>query len=409
MARECFLTTSTLAVPVSARVINALHYFERWETLIVTAGFLAVDTFFFFSGFLLYYTLMKQTRNRIIVGVVAVIRRFIRLTVPLFFMIMCMYLLPLIASGPNSKEFYNKFYAEIHKHWWDLLLQVRNWRGDQEKTTLVQVWYLSADFQFFLVGIIVIQKEMASCYDICTVVTSFVLNLCLADIRHKLEALCSSRGRYLQIIQASLWCICLFCGLYCMFMKIEWYRSTERASETRRLLVAFTDRILWSVCVAWFTFSCSTGRGGFVNRFLCWSPFVPLSRLSFGVYLIHSPFYILMYHISRERIFFSHFTLVSQCFAVVVWSYILSYILFIACEGPTGHLEKLVFMPVRRSEDSRSDITKNGVHHNDVNGNMKSIPALSGEQSKSKKYLNEDSLETGIGISENESTECCRL
>ncbi|KAL3181649.1 hypothetical protein MRX96_036561 [Rhipicephalus microplus] len=435
------------------RVINALHYFERWETLIVTAGFLAVDTFFFFSGFLLYYTLMKQTRNRIIVGVVAIFRRFIRLTVPLFFMIMCMYLLPLIASGPNSKEFYNKFYAEIHKHWWDLLLQVRNWRGDQEKTTLVQVWYLSADFQFFLVGIIVIQVfrtkkwlaattfallSLVSCsisaWQIYgTNLKPFVLAVAdtfstVADTLNDYYLLpfyhgvCFFSGcitfllverfgqvKISKIIQASLWCICLFCGLYCMFMKIDWYRSTERASETRRLFVAFTDRILWSVCVAWFTFGCSTGRGGFVNRFLCWSPFVPLSRLSFGVYLVHSPFYILMYHISRERIFFSHFTLVSQCFAVVVWSYILSYILFIACEGPTGHLEKLVFMRVRRSEDSRSDTTKNGVHPNDVNGNTKSIPALSGEQSKSKKYLNEDSLETGIGISENGSTECCRL
>ncbi|KAL1438075.1 hypothetical protein MTO96_010417 [Rhipicephalus appendiculatus] len=365
------------------RVINALHYFERWESLIVIAGFLAVDTFFFF-----------------------------RATIPLFFMIMCMYLLPLIASGPNSKEFYNKFYAEIHKHWWDLLLQVRNWRGDQEITTLVHVWYLSADFQFFLVGIIVIQVFK-------TTVTDTINDYYLLPFYH---GVCFFSGcitfllverfgkvKISKIIQASLWCICLFCGLYCMFMKLEWYRSSERASETRRLFVAFTDRILWSVCVAWFVFTCATDRGGFVNRFLCWSPFVPLSRLSFGVYLIHSPFYILMYHIARERIFFSHFTLVSQCFAVVVWSYILSYFLFIACEGPTGHLEKLVFMPVRRSEDSRSDATKNGVHHNGFNGTAKSITACSDEQSKSNKYMNEDSLEAGIGIAENGSNECCRL
>ncbi|XP_037509533.1 uncharacterized protein LOC119386275 [Rhipicephalus sanguineus] len=117
----------------------------------------------------------------------------------------------------------------------------------------------------------------------------------------------------------------------------------------------------------------------------------------------------MMYHIARERIFFSHFTLVSQCFAVVVWSYILSYFLFIACEGPTGHLEKLVFMPVRRSVDSPSDATKNGVHHNGVNGIPKSLPACTDEQNKSKKYLNEDSLEAGVGITGKDSNECCRL
>uniref|UniRef100_V5IDK1 Uncharacterized protein n=2 Tax=Ixodes ricinus TaxID=34613 RepID=V5IDK1_IXORI len=54
-----------------------------------------------------------------------------------------------------------------------------------------------------------------------------------------------------------------------------------------------------------------------------------------------------MYHIARERIFFSHFTLVSQCFSVLVWSYLLSYLMFIACEAPTGHLEKLIFMRER--------------------------------------------------------------
>lgn len=437
------------------RVINAVHYFEHWETMVVTAGFLAVDTFFFFSGFLLYYTLMKQTRNRLIVAVVAIIRRFIRATVPLFFMIMCMYLLPLIASGPNSKEFYNKFYSEIQKHWWDLLLQVRNWRGDQEIVTLVHVWYLSADFQFFLVGVIVIQMfktrkwlaattfallSLVSCTisawqiygtnlkpfvltvaDTFSTVVDTINNYYLLPFYH---GVCFFSGcitfllverfgkmKISKIIQASLWCISLFCGLYCIFMKIEWYRTTERASETRRLFVAFTDRILWSVCVAWFVFTCATGRGGFVNRFLCWSPFVPLSRLSFGVYLVHSPFFIMMYHIARERIFFSHFTLVSQCFAVVVWSYILSYFLFIACEGPTGHLEKLVFMPVRRSADSPSDATKNGVHHNGVNGVPKSIriPACTDEQNKSKKYLNEDSLEAGVGNTGNDSNEFCRL
>ncbi|KAK8771994.1 hypothetical protein V5799_024760 [Amblyomma americanum] len=140
-----------------SRMLNAVQYFERWETLIVTAGYLAVDTFFFLSGFLLNYTLSRQHRNRAVVTVVAIIRRYVRITVPLFFMLMCMYLLPLIASGPNSKDLYNRFYAEIRKHWWDLLFLMRNWRADQEVTILPHLWYLSIDYQLFLVGVVVIQ------------------------------------------------------------------------------------------------------------------------------------------------------------------------------------------------------------------------------------------------------------
>ncbi|KAH6944363.1 hypothetical protein HPB50_002753 [Hyalomma asiaticum] len=411
------------------RLVNALHYFERWETLIVTAGYLAVDSFFFFSGFLLYYTLSKQKRNRVVVAVVAIIRRYIRATVPLFFMIMCMYLLPLIATGPNSKEFYNRFYAEIRKHWWDLLFQLRNWRADEEVSTMPHLWYLSADYQFFLVAVVIIQVFktkwlIALIFCVLSIVSCGIAawQIYGTNMTPFLVAVASEFGTVMdtlnyyymlpfyhgvcyfsgcltfllvekygkakisKMIQASLWCISLFCGLYCLFMKIEWYRSSERATETKRMFYAFTDRILWSICVAWFVFTCATGRGGVVNRFLSWNGFVPLSRLSFGVYLIHSPFFILMYHIARERVFFSHFTLVSQCFAVVVWSYILSYFLFIACDAPTGHLEKLVFMRERRKELSQAAVVSNGVNHNS-NNNAKDLPVGIIEEGPIKNYF----------------------
>lgn len=142
---------------VFSRMVNNLHYFERWETLIVTAGYLGVDTFFFLSGFLLSYTILKQRKNRAIVFGIAIARRFIRATVPLFFVIMCMYLLPLIARGPDSGTFYDKFYHEVENHWWDILLQVRNLRKEITFSALPQIWYLSTDFQLFLVSLTVIQ------------------------------------------------------------------------------------------------------------------------------------------------------------------------------------------------------------------------------------------------------------
>ncbi|CAN7941203.1 unnamed protein product [Ixodes hexagonus] len=376
-----------------SRMVNALHYFEHWYTLIVTAGYLGVDTFFFFSGFLLYFTLNKQNRNRIIVAIVAVVRRFIRATIPMFFMIMCMYLLPLIASGPDSNEFYTKFYQEMRKHWWDLLFQLRNWTKDMESSTLPHVWYLSTDFQLFLLSVVIIQvfksKKWwaAGIFAVLSVVSCAIsawqvhgndMTPFLVPVTEKLSTLLDTLDNYYilpfyhavcffagcitlllvekyrevkisKLLQAALWCVGLSCGLYNLFMKIDWYRSSNPTSEAGKLFYAFSDRIIWSICVAWITFACSTGRGGILNRFLSWDGFVPLSRLSFGVYLIHSPFYLFMYHIARERIFFSHFTLVSQCFSVLVWSYLLSYLMFIACEAPTGHLEKLVFMRERKN------------------------------------------------------------
>lgn len=215
-----------------------------------------------------------------------------------------------------------------------------------------------------------------------------------------------------KMMQASLWCICLFCGLYCLFMKIEWYSKSERVSETKRLFHAFTDRIFWSVCIACIAFTCATGRGGIVNRFLSWNGFVPLSHLSFGVYLIHYPVFLLTHHVARERIFYSHFTLVSQCFAVVVWSYILSYFLFITCEAPTGHLEKLVFMRERRIGAVCTNSATNGATQNGVSAsNANHLAVGSIATGTIKKFLSGAPTSKGAvaGSEESRSRKCNRF
>lgn len=370
-----------------SRIANALHYFEHWHAVMVTFGYQAVDTFFFLSGFFIYLKLYKENGNRLFVGVMATIRRFIRVTIPTFFMIMCMYLLPLVASGPNSKEYYTRFYDEIRNHWWDLLLLIRNWREDAFIPTLPHLWYLSADFQLFIVSIIVIQTfktkkwlvtltfavlsllfcAIAAWQIYGTIMTPFIVAVTASfsiflDTLNKYysrpfyHGVCFFSGcvtflmtkkygtrKISKVLQCACWCFGLSCGLYCLFMKYDWYRSDGRATEARRMLYAFTDRILWSICLAWFVFACATNRAGPVSRFLSWEGFLPLSRLSFGVYLIHSPFFLVSAHIARERMFYSHYTLVSACFAVVVWCYILAYLMFVASEGPITKLETLIF------------------------------------------------------------------
>ncbi|KAH7982760.1 hypothetical protein HPB52_006941 [Rhipicephalus sanguineus] len=229
------------------------------------------------------------------------------------------------------------------------------------------LWYLSADFQLFVVAVAVIQTFRTVLIDTLT--------------------------QYYEL--PFYHAVCFFSG--CMtfafveqygkatISKLDWNINGERASETKRMVTAFIDRILWSVCIAWFWFTCTTGRGGFVNRFLSWNGFVPLGRLSFGVYLIHLPFYNLMHRISRERRFFSHFVLVSNCFVVLVWSYILSFILAIACELPTAHLEKLVFVQeTKKGGGTTEEPQRQHQVMEEVTGN---IPVISINQHTPKNYF----------------------
>ncbi|KAH6934092.1 hypothetical protein HPB50_020030 [Hyalomma asiaticum] len=76
-----------------------------------------------------------------------------RICVPLFFVIMCLYLLPRVVTGPDAKGGFQKLFDEVDRHWWHMLLQIRNFYENTVYDVLVHTWYLSADFQLYAVAL----------------------------------------------------------------------------------------------------------------------------------------------------------------------------------------------------------------------------------------------------------------
>ncbi|KAL1424874.1 hypothetical protein MTO96_019737 [Rhipicephalus appendiculatus] len=190
-------------------VLNLLNAMREWENMLIPAAFNSVDTFFF-----------------------------LRMCIPLFFIIMWFYLLPRIVDGPDTETFFQRFYADMSEHWWHLLVQIRN---------------------FF-------------------------------ELKRTVPA-------------------------------------TEINMEVK------ADDVFKRP----------------VNKFLSWNAFVPLSKLSYGVYLIHLPLFELMMHSSRERVYFSAFNQGTLYFGVIVWCFVFSYMVFVACEAPTAALDKLIFSRLTKS------------------------------------------------------------
>lgn len=378
-------------------LLNLLIASGEWTYMIPAAGFNSVDTFFFLSGFLLCFTVTKQKRNGPIVFIIDIVRRLIRICVPLFFVIMCLYLLPRMITGPDAKAGFQKLFDEVDRHWWHMLLQIRNFYENTIWDVLLHTWYLSADFQLYVVALatLLILKGQKIALLAAFTVYSFIgcavgawvvarehllpfmifpgplvplLTTTLNEfyIRPYYHAVCFFSGcmtfllmvdfrkaKVTKGMQLACWCLSVSCGLISMFAKMAWYRSPNPVSEAVTLLVAFLDRILWSIFIVWITLACSSGRGGFIGRFLSWNAFVPLSKLSFGVYLIHLPFIQLMLHASKERVYWSMFNLVTLWFGVLVWSLLLSYLTYLACEGPTSKLSSLMFGRVIGRGDAR--------------------------------------------------------
>nr|XP_054924138.1 nose resistant to fluoxetine protein 6-like [Dermacentor andersoni] len=309
---------------------------------------------------------------------------------------MCTYVLPRFVTGPDAIGFFRTLDEEIADTWWALLLQIRNFFQVTERTLLVHLWYLSTDFQLFVLSLLVLlvlkkRKKLA----LATFTVLSVLGCAIATwtatnpnvlpfitypaytrsiqltttnlyyVRPFYHAVCFFSGcmtllvlddfsnrKISKMMQLACWCVAVTSALCAIFMKVPWYRRRDPPSGAAKLVAAFFERVLWSLFLAWFTLACATGRGGFVGRFLSSSVFAPLSKLSFNVYLIHYPFIMAMLHASRERIHFSHFNQVTLFFGVLIWSYLLAYMAFLACEAPTAALDKLAFQGLRERGNS---------------------------------------------------------
>ncbi|RUS90314.1 hypothetical protein EGW08_001912, partial [Elysia chlorotica] len=97
---------------------------------------------------------------------------------------------------------------------------------------------------------------------------------------------------------------------------------------------------LWSLCVAWVILACVSGYGGVVNSFLSWTAWVPLSRLTFGVYLCHP---MVMYYFNNNRrtvLYFTYHFVMERFLATVLLSFAVSYILSLLIETPVRNIIK---------------------------------------------------------------------
>uniref|UniRef100_A0A0B6ZGH0 Acyltransferase 3 domain-containing protein n=1 Tax=Arion vulgaris TaxID=1028688 RepID=A0A0B6ZGH0_9EUPU len=100
-------------------------------------------------------------------------------------------------------------------------------------------------------------------------------------------------------------------------------------------------RSAWGACVCWVIIACASGRGGFVNTILSWSPFVVLGRFTYMAYLVH-PALIYAYFQNQEQLFYVTDTsvVVSYCGLVVVVN-MFAFVLMLALESPWIGLERV--------------------------------------------------------------------
>lgn len=115
------------------------------------------------------------------------------------------------------------------------------------------------------------------------------------------------------------------------------------------------SRFAFSLSVAWVIFVCVTGNGGYINRFLSWSAWVPLARISFCAYLIHPVVIFVVILRMKSLIHFTYIEISYFFIANVVASYACAYILSLLVEGPTVGLEKALLGKSKSSRNKKEN------------------------------------------------------
>jgi len=358
---------------------------------------LAVDTFFFLSGLLTTYTLLRRMRkgnkNSFPAGMF-ILLRFLRLT-PLyaFILLFYTYVVPHLASGPVWYRMHQDTQL-CRDSWWANLLYVNDFYPTSFHSTCMSwSWYLANDMQFFILGLIILTiylrvKWLGVGISVSLAVAAVVTGWILLDhhrndiqddyydkpytrvtpfaigillgilfVDHDYINIRLSKLRSTVMMTVSI--ILILAVVYVDYANFRHPDRMKEADGTTDVINAgdFTaqenaayqsgGRLIFALAIATLTLLCVTGHGGVVNNFLSSGFWEPLGKLTYGAYLVH-PVVIRCYYYQKVQLF--HFDAFEQSMyflSISAMSYFIAGVLHVMVELPFANLTKFV-IPARR-------------------------------------------------------------
>ncbi|XP_040357092.1 nose resistant to fluoxetine protein 6 isoform X2 [Ixodes scapularis] len=322
---------------------------------IISNAYPSVETFFVISGFLLVHNLLpklKEQRRKLTVLLIVEVRRYIRITTPMMFLLGLIFLFPLLVHGPAADEWLPVKIEKCYRNWWAIPLHFNNWLTHKD-ICAGHLWYLACDMQIFTVvallcvllaknvrvGIAAMVAIAASCNifiayfthsaqigpsrvssggdvtkmmqaldlihqrpypHVASYVTGALVGFVFLKYRHV---------RLRQVTRLGLWlCSTVFC-LYGVFGAFKWQKGAPPTGVDVALFNG-VHRTAFAMGVAWVLYACASGQAKIIDRFLAWDGFVLLGRLTFSVYLVHFLVLVTSAAMARERIYMAHWFLV---------------------------------------------------------------------------------------------------
>ncbi|CAL7947882.1 unnamed protein product [Xylocopa violacea] len=370
---------------------NKATVFEMNETFITqifSNATFSVDTYFFISGYLLSHLFLrdqekkmmsKNLKSKTIEYLLAIVKRYVRITPAYAVMIMITFLNftwhSKISIFPDSTEL-----DRCPKYWWRNLLYINNF-FKWDEICLEWSWYLSNDMQYFMFGSFLLMLSVthynyALGLGIISLSCSIFFNGYMAYSNNYIPTLDEQYelldeyymkpwlriGPYLvgmataqilrkwnyklrlsKITLAACWISATLCNCSILFGLVD-----KRISLGASVLYVALGRPAWGLGMAWLIIACTTNNGGIVNKILSLDVWVPLSRATYCIYLLN-PFIILaIFKFSTYPIFSDVLTIGAMSLGLFVSTIICAFILSAFAEVPFIQLLRIIMNSPRR-------------------------------------------------------------
>jgi len=379
-------------------------YISMWRKIpmaIIYNALPAVDTFFFISGFLVSLLLSKDLAKRGKFNAVGYyLHRYLRLTVP--FLVVTLgqgFLAQIFIRGP-FEDILTKGSENCNKWWWTNILYINNFvPWNKLEICVGQSWYLSNDFQFFIVaplfiwllyksprtGIAVTMTTLV-CSCVAAGVITYGYNLGPSTVFDPNAAnftdfkllydkpwircppyligllggwfcfknldslkLYISRLRFITrlLLSVVIWittCTVQYWVTFGLHNDMLKKTSGEKISLAGSVVYETFARSSWGIALLVQIVSCQCGLGGIINKVLSWKGWIVLSRLTFAVYLLH---YIIIqsFIVQLRHPFFykPDYEIAILYFGFLGMSYLAAALLFTCVEQPLTFLERMTY------------------------------------------------------------------
>ncbi|KAG5684550.1 hypothetical protein PVAND_013776 [Polypedilum vanderplanki] len=379
-------------------VIEFIEFSQTAWSAIFSAYHIAVDTFFVMGALLMTWSTLRDCENGNLNILRMIWRRYLRYTPVLAATILIVICFSkYLYSGPYI---INEIIDPCVSKWWMALLHIQNYLP-QEQMCLNHAWYLSADFQLFLISPFIIllihkfgKRLLALPTALCLMSIIYILVICFAlDARIPTAdedytgvsvytrwiyfqtqsrsgpwfigiilgyILYENREKTIKIsnrLNAFMWFLSLSALITVMMLQHAFMLSTGTSTAAHAFYIAI-QRNVWAVGLCWIIFACQNVKtGGFIRWFLSLSQWQPISRMGLSMYITGAVYQIYMIYNQRVPLFFNFWNFIPILWSDIVIIIILSVIFYLALEAPPMLVEDYFY---KRYQSSKNVATKSG-------------------------------------------------